>query len=287
MACALMLLGGCAAMPAGSDGNLVDDWAMLAEGKVREPVVGDCWSTNAWSAYEPGAFDYVVLADCTATHQMQTIHIGEITGTVADSAVVPARTATSGLYADCEKAAEAYLGGAWQTGLVYLYLHVPTAAQWRGGARSYRCDVAAIQSAADHIVSHDATFKDTLRPGGPLTIGCGTKVIENKLIKDLTPVECTAPHDAEFVGFVQQPNASTYPADSKGVDAVFGKACEQRLLAYTGMSAGNFDRQDIFSIAWLTAAEIGWETGDRSARCYLTLAKKVSRSFKGVGNVTV
>ncbi|WP_238007372.1 septum formation family protein [Dactylosporangium sp. AC04546] len=287
-ACALLVLGTAAcAAPKGTDGNLVDDWPALPAPKVPEPAVGACWKTTAWAAYEQLAFEYTLPADCATEHHMETVHVGQVPADLASSTQVPSALQLSQVYRECEPAAEKYLGGAWQTGRVYLYLHPTTAAQWRGGARFYRCDVATVDSEADHLVPQTGTLKDSLRPGGPRAIGCGNQVVRDKKIVDLTPTACTDPHDTELVGYARRPDVQTIPPDYKGIEAIFKSECEAQLLAYTGMSASHYARQPVGIITWVTTNNHGWTAGDHSARCYLITNKKLTRSLKSAGNVAV
>ncbi|GGM68630.1 septum formation family protein [Dactylosporangium sucinum] len=253
----------------------------------KDPAVGDCWTTTAYEASDALAFDFTAPVDCAAEHHMETVHVGRITGTLAAGAEVPARTDFAPLYAECEKAAETYLGAAWHTGQVYVYMHPPTIPEWRAGVRSFRCDVAAVDLQNNRLVPVKETFKDSLRPGSPRTIGCAKRVVSGGRTTNLAPVACTEPHYAEFVGFARRTDVAEFPTEFMAFANLFDAECERQALAYTGMSRSHASRT-VGALPFRTTTGIGWQHGDRSARCYVTAkGKELGRSLKGVGNVSL
>jgi hypothetical protein len=295
LACAVALLGAvtaCAGAKAG-DSDLVDDWPMMAAATVPEPQVGECRTTTAASAYSDGAFDGPWLVDCAKTHEIETVAVGQITGAAAQSAERPERKALAPLFPQCEKAAAEYLGGDWQSGRVQLYLQPPSAAQWRGGARFFHCDVLALKSEYGEVTAYGKPFKDVLKPGGPLALGCGNGTGGNggkdDVFKDIAAVACTEPHDVEFAGYVTAPPSAPWPTDDKANGKLFDDACEAKMLQFLGMSHGTYDRQPrLWWISWDTSAELGWAAGDHSARCYVYVRdKKINHTLKKIGNVIV
>jgi hypothetical protein len=293
LACAVALLGavaGCAGATGDGDGDITAEWSMLAAAKVPEPQVGDCRTTTSSSANSDGAFEGPRLVDCAQPHEIETISVAQITGEAAQSPERPPRSALAPLFPQCEKAAAGYLGGDWQTGRVHLYLQPPTATQWRAGARFFHCDVLATETEAGKVVVYGKPFKDALKPGGPLALGCGNATgAKDGIFADITPAACTESHDLEFVGYVSAPPATEWPADDKADGALFSDPCEARMLQYLGMSRGTYNRQrHLWSISWATSGQLGWISGDHSARCYAYLHDKtVNRSLQGVGNITV
>ncbi|MFG2041052.1 septum formation family protein [Dactylosporangium sp. NPDC048998] len=291
IAIALLLAGtaGCTARPAGTDGDLTNDWAMLPAAKVPEPVVGECHNSGGYHTYDVSAFDGVAPpVPCDQPHQLEVVAVGQLPAELAKAAKLPGRDQFASLFPDCEQAAAQYLGGDWQAGRVYLYLQPPTYAQWLGGARFYRCDAVATGSDSHQIVTYDKTFKDAVRPGGGLAQGCGTTAggTKDTFFETVEPTPCDQPHDMEFAGYVTAPATAAWPDNEKTNDDLFGKACEAKMLAYTGMSRAWYNRQrDVYYIWWRPSGRTGWKAGEHSSRCFFLLHnRKLSRSVKGIGD---
>ncbi|GAA2610944.1 hypothetical protein GCM10010399_47280 [Dactylosporangium fulvum] len=286
---AVLVTGACAA-PDGADRDLVDDWVMLGEAKVPEPVGGDCWTTDlAQLDAVLASPSRVVQMPCDFQHAFETVHVGHFTGNLADGSTPPALEEMTAAYTECDDAAKSYLGAAWQAGRTHLLIVPPTKAQWAGGARFFRCDVGALRTEAGYLEPRKTTLKDSLKAGGELLLGCGTQVgVNADTWDDITPTACTAPHDVEFVGAVES-KAQTYPADDKSYESAFADRCEQALLNYTGMTPSHFGKQrSLYFGYWMTAGQQEWKAGNRTARCYAMLdKKKISRSLKGAGNISI
>ncbi|WP_432824875.1 septum formation family protein [Dactylosporangium sp. CA-092794] len=294
LACAVVALGagGCAARPAGADGDLTNGWTMLAAAKVPEPAAGECHDSAGYADYDTSAWEMPgPAAPCDGPHQIEVVSVGQVPAELAKADKRPERPAFASLYPACERAAADYLGGDWQSGSTYLYVQPPTYAQWRGGARFYHCDVAVIAADNFTVTRYDKPFKDAVRPGGPLALGCanGTGGDQDTLFRAAEPVACTAPHDLEFAGSITAPAAAVFPESEKAADAVFGTACDAKLLSYLGMTRAAYARQrDVSSVWWRTSTKTGWDAGEHSARCYFYVEhRKVSRSVKGNGNATI
>ena len=168
----------CGRVPAGTDRSLVaDDWSMLAEAKVPEPRPGDCWRTDASEVYDlidvPGG---VVQAPCENSHVIETVHVGQFTGAQAEAERAPSLEQLADQYKVCDDEATKYLGAAWATGRLRLLVFPPTSGQWKGGARFFRCDVAALRTEAGLLDPRKETLKGTLQPGGPMLLGCTNQV---------------------------------------------------------------------------------------------------------------
>jgi hypothetical protein len=290
---AVLLLGalsGCA-KPAGTDGDLGDDWAMMPVAKVPEPVVGECHNAPGYKNQDASTWDGVApLVACDGPHQLEVVAVGKVPADLAAQPKLPAREQFAKLYADCEEGAAKYLGGDWQTGRMYLFLQPPTYAQWLGGLRTYRCD-AVVVGAGDEYEKYDKTFKGSLQPGGPLTQGCQltSGATKDTLFERAEPVACTSPHDMEFAGYITAPADAAFPTNQDANDKLFGKGCEAKMLEYLGMSRTAYNKQrDVYYVWWRTAGSTGWKAGDHSSRCYFFLHnRKLSKSVKGVGDATL
>jgi putative regulator of septum formation len=256
---------------------------VMAEAKIKAPAVGDCWANTRGGLTS----EQLTQTLCDWSHATETFHVGELSGALATGSAPPARKDLVEPYAACDKAAKDFLGDAWQLGLLDLVVLPPAVTHWRAGARYFRCDLVELRSESGAIVPRKETLKGALQGERKIAVGCGTQLLDGKEWSDTTPGPCTAPHDMEFVGFVEATNRP-YPTDDKGLDVAFADLCEAKLLGYTGMSSGHFDREpDLEYGYWMMSSEEEWQGGNRSARCHLMLTKKISRSLKGVGNVDV
>ncbi|MFD0576873.1 septum formation family protein [Dactylosporangium darangshiense] len=285
-------LSGCAGQPAGTDGDLGDDWAMLPAAKVPEPVLGECHNSGGYKDQDVSSWDGVApVVPCDGPHQVEIVAVGKVPAELAKEAKRPDRDKFAALYAQCEEAAAKYLGGDWHAGRLYLYLQPPTYAQWLGGLRTYHCDVAVMGADGHKIESFDKTFKGAVAPGGPLANGCSltSGATNDTLFAQADPVACTQPHDLEYAGYVTAPADAAFPNDTAANEKLFGKACEAKMLEYTGMSRTAYNRQrDVYYIWWRTAGSTGWKAGDHSSRCFFFLhGRKLSKSVKGIGDATL
>lgn len=288
LACALIMggaLGGCAKQA--GDGNLVDDWAMMAAPKIIEPEAGACWTTSATDADRMPVT--LTQTACDLQHTFETAKIGHFGGTTANSSSPPAPSQMTDAWTDCDKASADFLGGQWQDGRVFVSVGVPTSRQWSGGARWYRCDIAALRSEAGIFDPRRETLKGTLAGAGELRLGCGNQIgTTDNSWSDIEAAKCTDAHDVEYVGTVSSAGAD-YPTDHPTRTAAFSKACESKLLAFTGMSRAKYGQsQALYYGYWITTGKDGWTAGNHTARCYLMLdKKKINRSLKGAGDITV
>jgi hypothetical protein len=277
----------CGRVPAGTDRSLVDDWTMLGEAKVPVPAVGDCWSTQTSEVYDivdvPGG---VVQTPCDISHVIETTYVGQFTGAQAEADRAPSLEQLADQYKVCDEALAKYLGGPWTSGRLRLLVYPPTSGQWKGGARFFRCDVAALRTEAGLLDPRKETLKGTLQAGGAMLLGCSNQVGSKDSWSDLTPAECTAPHDTEFVGVVAS-SIGTYPADDKGMVAAYSDKCWAQVRAFTGSPDSVLSKADVRYGYWITAGEDEWKSGLRTARCYVMLQKKVARSLKGNGTAAI
>jgi hypothetical protein len=278
---------GCGPAKAG-DGDLLDDWAMLAAAKVAEPAAGACWTTSATDTAEL-TDTRAYQQPCDMDHVFETASVGHFTGDAASGSSAPTGAKLAAAWAECDEAASDYLGAEWQSGRVYVAVVAPTDRQWAGGGRFYRCDVGALRTEAGMFDPRKTTMKGALAAGGDLRLSCGTQVgVTQDSWEDITPTPCTEPHDVEYVGTVSSPT-NDYPSDDKAYDAAFGKTCEAKMLSYIGMSRTSWASQKaLYYGYWMTGVKSDWAVGNHTARCYAMIdKKKINRSLKGAGDVSV
>jgi hypothetical protein len=288
LALVLASVAGCAKVPAGVDKELVDDWAMMAEAKVPEPKPGDCWTTQSLNVQAIlGSSVAVAQALCDMTHVAETVYVGHFTGPLADADSPPVADRLADTYAACDAELTKFLGGSWEEGQVRMIVYPATSTQWRGGARFFRCDVASVRTERGLLEPRTKTLQGTLQPGGELLLGCGTKIENNGAWSDVDPLACTAPHNIEFAGIAASVSG-VYPPDTKARQAAWGTACMNKIRAYTGIPDRNLAKANAGWGYWQVAmTQTEWTFGNHNARCYITLPKKITRSLKGAGNITI
>ncbi|MET7426550.1 septum formation family protein [Dactylosporangium sp. NPDC005555] len=288
LALVLAAATGCVKVPAGVDRDLVDEWTMMGEAKVAEPRAGDCWATKADNVITLISTSLsLVQTPCDLSHVAETVHVGHFTGALADADQAPDLADLADTYAVCDAELTKFLGGSWQVGRLRMLLYAPTSRQWKGGARFFRCDVAALRSERGILDPRTETMKDALQAGGDMLLGCGTRIESGASWTDVDPQACTAPHDVEFVGNVTSVSA-VYPTDTKTRTAAWSTGCLNRIRSYTGSTDSVLAKAKTAYGFWpLAVGEPEWKAGNRNARCYISLPKKVTRSLKNNGKAAI
>jgi hypothetical protein len=279
-----LALAGCG-KPAGVDGNLTNGWAMLPEAKIAVPTAPACYTATEDDLTTITKWPAPV--DCTASHNVELIYVGQFTGADADNSAGPPASGSAGrrkAYEDCADQAKSFLGADWRTGRLDLTLDVPITAQWEAGARWYRCDLQQYKDLEDYVVdTRTASLKGALGSGtGDVLLGCQT-ITEEGADKDLVmrPAACTSAHNGEFAGIWEAPDAAYNPdatarktanlAGCRGVVSAFaGIANDANFIYRTGQVSTPFNKAS-------------WELGNRGVRCYIWQNKNVSKSLKGAG----
>ena len=219
--------------------------------------------------------------DCATAHYFETVHVGAFAGAEADRSSPPplGTPARRSAYEECAGSAATFLGGDWRTAQLWLAVAVPSSNQWSGGARWFRCDLLEIN---DPPTPRTASLQGALTGSSTLALGCFKVVTKNDTIDSMTPIDCATPHEAEFAGIFDAPDAP-YPADETAREKLRSSGCRGVVLAFAHIPAGgslpggvgwifmDFDKPD-------------WERGDRGAGCYIMrFGGTFSRSVKGVG----
>jgi Septum formation len=263
------LLAGCA--PAGVDGNLVDDWPAMAEPKIFTPASPACHAsayrvTSSASTYE--------TVDCNKTHGTETIHVGTLRGENGSGNAPPAEDspAMRAAYGECEQESEDFLGDDWRAGRLWLGVTFPSPEGWTGGARWFRCDLIEVTSKEDDTpITRTASLKDALSGERPLGFSCYQVTSKNDTVTEMKPLDCTASHNAEFVGVYEPP------------DDAYHAACRNLIAKYVGISSST--AKNAGSVASPFSKE-EWERGNRGVRCHVWLEdKKTTKSLKGAGSL--
>jgi hypothetical protein len=217
--------------------------------------------------------------DCAQKHLVQTLHVGQLTGEVAVLTAPPrlSDAAAEPVYAECDRGVKARLGRDWRDFRFNVMIHLPTAAAWTAGARWVRCDVVIPRDLARMDDS------DLIGQQGPLAgpalqahaLGCF--VYKSAPDASLTAVECTQPHNAEYVGADFMPAGTKYPEADSDWDKLHEK-CFVLAAAFVGVPRSALTA----GVSSWVENESRWQGGDRSIRCYLWLDEKtMSVSAKG------
>ena len=274
---AAVALGGCAATV--GDGNVIDDWAVMASAAPKVPPTGVCYASSAASASRVDVMLSTPLP-CTGSHVVETFHVGQFPPEVLAVPLAGRPDYTKGVE-ECETKAKTFLGDEWFNGRLVLTMSVPLTRQWEGGGRWFRCELIETQTMfGDAVVQRTGSLAGALSGAATLAQRCAMLVDDDKsddTWDDLSPVDCATPHDAEFVGAfkvpgVEQPTAEQY-------DDIYD-GCWNVLTAYLRGTRG---RIRVGYLAW-GAASLAWKGGDHWVRCYAWSEKKMIGSVKGIGN---
>jgi hypothetical protein len=266
-----ILSAGCDMTPA----SLADEWPQMPAVQAFAPKVEVCHEAVVASvdsrSYRP--------IDCMRKHLVQTLHVGQLTGELAVLATPPKLSdpAAEPVYAECDRGMKARLGRDWRDFRLNVVIHLPTQAAWSGGARWVRCDVVIPRDLAR------MDDRDLIEREGPLTgpaldaLGLGCFVYKSAPGASLTGVECTKPHNAEYVGTDFMPAGTKYPDVDSDWDKLHEK-CFVLAAAFVGVARSALTA----GVSSWIENESRWQGGDRSVRCYLWLDEKtMSASAKG------
>jgi serine/threonine protein kinase len=164
------------------------------------PAVGTCYLTDVSSKLNPVA-ERAERVACKDKHTLETIASGPVDAAANPEQPGVASGAVRDLYAQCETAAEKFLGAAWRTRYTMLVLSLPSTDAWRQGATWYRCDLAASDVTARETVEVTGTLKGNAKP-----ITCLSFTYQGTAVDDIKPSDCTAPHHGELAGLIRLPD---------------------------------------------------------------------------------
>ena len=272
----LAMAAACAgAPPAGTDGDLLDDWAEMSAPASFRPAVGECHEelaeTAAMAGYRP--------VKCAELHVAETFHVGA----AADTPVVPAAGSAPvrAAYAECARQAVDFLGGPWRGARIVVRAVFPSRDGWAGGARWFRCDVAQASLDGSSDTSRTGSLAGALAGASPLRLGCFNATVNADAVRTMVPVACARPHAAEFAGLWTAPDI---PYAEQVRDRVRSAAgCRHAIARFTAVP----DDDDVqFRTGWIsynpTRGE--WQQGERRVRCFLWFSDRtLTRSLAGAG----
>ncbi|UWP86430.1 septum formation family protein [Dactylosporangium fulvum] len=288
----LIGVSGCGLRVPGADGDLVDDWQLMATPKFDLPSVGMCLDSPSKMPFDP-AFVRAAPIECDRGHTLEVVLIGTVEGNAAQASEPPAAGSEGfqAAYAACSKAASDYAGGDWHAGMLGINVQMPTRAPWEGGLRSYVCSIFALSSAYGVMSFTSGSLKGSLTGDAPKAIRC-LEVVGNKAsngwwdrISALTPIDCAQPHEAEFVGTIQVGvGGGALPAVAV-LEKWTTDHCWPVVAMFMGLTDAQFNTREDVGLAWDGMGKFQWDSGDRHQRCFALLGpgKKVRASIKGLG----
>jgi Septum formation len=274
-------LAGCTSPPAGTDGDLTNGWAALAEAKPFVPEVAVCHTT----AVDTGYLANYAPVDCAEAHVMQTVHVGQFSGTAAEATepVAIGSPEYQSAYGDCDRAAQKFLGGDWRGARLTLTMVLSSPPAWQAGTRWYRCDVGEVRSIDDaSLEARTGSLQGALAKASPLNHQCfNPKTAGQQGVDEMVAVSCTKPHRSEFVGTFVAPG-TTYATFEKDSAAIH-KGCRARVAAFAKVpNDGNLQYR--VGTIFYQPTEYEFRSGNRSVQCFLWRDDQpLTRSVRGAG----
>lgn len=279
-----LLAAGCG-RPPGVDGDLTNNWSAMPEAKVPVPADHACYRVYGSN---PDQFEQPTSpVDCTAQHEVETIHVGTFTGEDASRDTPPPAGGPGRrkAYEDCAAQAKTFLGDDWRAGRLWLYLTVPRDLHWQAGSRWYRCDLIAFRDVDEHLPDvPTASLRGALAGNRPYGVGClkATQSSSSKEIQSMVPVDCAAAHNSEFAGVYDAPDVP-WPSDATARNTMSAKGCLSTIAKFAGIPDDANTRYRTGYITYGFGAQ-QWALGNRGVRCYMWRSDKTySRSLKGAG----
>ncbi|MCI4062294.1 septum formation family protein [Micromonospora sp. R77] len=277
------VLAGCGT-PAGTDGDLTDDWRPVGQVTQFAPKAGDCHlsaePTSYLTGYQP--------VDCTRTHLVETVHLGTFTGAVAARATPPplGSAAMRPAFAECDARTTAFVGGDWRGARLTFQVVPPSPAGWAGGSRWFRCDLFELSTIEggtrrsrpnDYPVQRSGTLRDALKGPSKLAYGCLTED-EWASFQQTT---CQQGHQYEYVGTWTAPDGQ-YPDAAAREDGIHAN-CRTVVARYAKVPVDGQLRYRTGTSYRLPTVE-AWARGDRGVRCFFwSGGKKLTGSIRGGG----
>jgi len=267
----LAVMSGCSSV------DLTNGWPAMAEPTGWEPKAGVCSQSFAETTYRTG----YMPSDCGASHLYETVHIGRFTGDAAALDKPPAKGHSAQLAAwkECEAKTTEFLGGPWRDARIRVGVSLPSAGNWEGGARWFRCEVAALNEQFGDQTRWPKSLKGELAQDSTLKITCF--IIPKEDDKDWSETTCDKPHNSEYAGTFPTDESWAWVRDEANGDAIHRK-CLSVIAGFVGVpDDGNMKYRS--GTGYWYPPEQEWAAGDRAVRCYLYLDKNITRSLKGGG----
>jgi Septum formation len=275
---AALLLSACG-NPAGTDGNLTNNWKAMADAVIPTPKAGSCY--NVETDDPASVTKWPVPVECTTTHTVETAYVGAFTGDDANQSSAPSNGSAGRrkAYEQCAAEAKTFLGDDWRAGRLELTVVLPIALHWQGGARWFRCDLMEYKDLNNYeVVKRTASLKGGLSGDRPVGLSCmAITITSDNKVGDMNPVACTTAHNGEFAGVYDLPDGP-FPTDPK----VRLDGCAPVVAAFANVPN---DADLSYRTGWISSpfSEVDWGLGNRGVRCYAHKSTNMTKSIKGVG----
>ncbi|WP_432971601.1 septum formation family protein [Dactylosporangium sp. CA-233914] len=291
---ALVLATAACQAPAGTDGDLADDWRPLPSPAFEVPDVGQCFDGQARFSFDPRFYRATPVA-CERRHALEVVLVGTVDGEAA-AAAAPPEPGSAGYqaaYAACGKAADEYVGGDWHDGLLGIDVQLPTKTPWGGGQRTYVCTVYGSATAYGTMAFRTGSLKGAMAGAAPSAMHCLDVVAEQRAdgwyqhLSAMTPIDCAKPHGAEYTGSVIVPG-TTLPVGDK-LETMMIDACWAKVAAFLGLTQSQLSSRSDIHITWDGMSQNQWQSGDHHQRCFAMVPyqRKVHASLKGLGKTAL
>jgi hypothetical protein len=169
-------------------------------GEFPIPEVGRCYDTHEGSEFFNPDAQAEVPISCADQHTMETIGSGLVEGDTRPSI---ASDLSRGLYAECGRAADEFLGTSFRTTYTAVVLSVPGISAWQAGARWYRCDLIATDALfGSAAIPVTGSLRGRAEPITCLGYDFVTDTFGNTLVENIAKSACDVPHNGEVAGAV-------------------------------------------------------------------------------------
>jgi len=285
-------LAGCG-RPAGTDGDLVNGWAMPGAARFFTPVVGHCYDNSDQDEQSMAIADFQDMP-CTVEHDQEVVAAQVFTGEVASAAVPPqpGSAAYRAAWLGCDAAANTYLGGNWRDALAFAYLVLPNTKEWLAGDRNYAC--ALVGQDTKNGGTMFGYYRNGLTGARPAARTCftfsGTALDKDGYFTTLSTwaaTPCGTSHDAEYVGWLQADTATEPAQGSLRYDAEYSR-CVGITATFLNRSVADTENKTDMEPFWFWPSDDRWTAGDHSFSCYVAVPsiRPITRSLKGIGSTT-
>jgi Septum formation len=220
------------------------------------PRLGQCYNysfakgTAASSSPTPAV-------SCTKHHTAQTYYVGKFTGAAKASSGPKSGQVLLAVGYACDRELYAKLGAkvALTRAFLAAFWFVPTAAQWKAGARFFRCDAALYRDNPKQIQAIPAGFTKALKTKA------GLKRYAWCFTTTYATVPCTAKHATKALTYVTLGRVSAkYPGDN---------AIASRTNSMCTKAVDKISKKSWVGVYWRPNSA-GWRFGIRTATCFQT-----------------
>ncbi|HTO00897.1 MAG TPA: septum formation family protein [Microthrixaceae bacterium] len=170
---------------------------------------------------------------------------------------------------------------AWLVSSLQATLLIPSPSQWEAGERWVAC-AAILQHSEEALSRYSGSAKGTLLPGELESefAWCKRQLDPNDG-RSFVVVSCDEPHSHEQVASFSVGGSEDLFPGEEALSSLVNSICPDLVSTATG---GRFnDSTKDFDLAWTYPVESTWQSGDRTARCYIVGVDQQSTGTLGSG----